>query len=138
MDCLDKDIEGMKNMSEFVKGNYFSDSLNAKSIIYDAILVPETIEHVPNIAMFVQSLESLNFKEIFISCPNIAWNPRHNWHFKFTDKNHIEENIHPDHKMWCSPYTLVNIVEQYTDLEVTNLWLLELNSQVAIRAIKNV
>lgn len=137
LDCLDTDVMGLKRMSTLVKGNYYSDALEVQRNNYDVIIVPETIEHVPNIAYFVQSLEKLHFNEIFISCPNIAVSPKFEWHFKFISSTKIEENIHPDHKIWCSPYTLVNIVEQYTNLEITNVWLLENNAQVAIRAVKS-
>lgn len=137
LDCLDTDLLGLDHMRTMVQGNYYSDPSDALDQVYDAVIVPETIEHVPGVAEFVQSLEKLQFKEIFISCPNIATNPKYPWHFHRINATHFEENIHPDHKMWGSPYTLVNIVEQYTDLIVKNVWLLENNLQTAIRAIKN-
>lgn len=136
IDCIDTNIDGLYKMANIVAGRYYSSSLDALDQIYDAILVPETIEHVPNMASFLQSLEKLNFKEIFISCPNIAINPNFNWHFSKINETHMVEHIHPDHKMWGSPYTLVNLIEQYTNLNITDVWLLQDNSQVAVRAMK--
>lgn len=79
---------------------------------YDFLLIPETIEHVNNVSLFLHSiLENVHSKsEILITAPNAfvesqikANNDQVDFYF---------ETVHPDHNYWFSIYTLPNIIEK--------------------------
>lgn len=135
IDCLDPDENGLENMKQYVKnGEFYSSSEQANNQRYDVVIVPETIEHVPNIALFLGALMKLKFKDFIITGPNIALNPRATtFHFK-QEGNIFTERVHPDHKIWLTPYTLANTLEQYApEINITNIYFFQERLQVAVR-----
>lgn len=79
---------------------------------YDFLLIPETIEHVNNVSLFLHSIVN-NLKknsQILITAPNAFCETHYNANFISGD-DYIEI-IHPDHNCWYSIYTLPNIIEK--------------------------
>lgn len=143
LDGLDTDQEGIKVLSQYVLGRYFTRAADA-SEYYDVLPVPETIEHVHNIREFLTELDTIDFAEIVITAPClIGWNSN----FSYADRagrlssllaapqDYIEE-VHPDHKVWFTPYTLANCVEQFTDWSITEVLFLDSKRMTAVRCSK--
>ncbi len=84
---------------------------------YDLILVPEVIEHVDNVALFLQQLDLYKGRLIITApCAYIL-----NKNFKEEDGLFIE-TVHPDHNCWYTPYTLKNVINKYSkNRQVTSL-----------------
>ncbi|SAL82217.1 hypothetical protein AWB67_06062 [Caballeronia terrestris] len=80
---------------------------------FDVVLVPEVIEHVGNLAMFLEELDRIDFTNIIITVPDAV--QCHTNHFDFSERDEMfVEVVHPDHNYWFSPYTLLNVVKKYT------------------------
>jgi hypothetical protein len=121
LDGMDLDKEGLKTLNNLCKGNYYTSLMECSKNKYDTILVPETIEHVENIGIFLKEINSLNADTYIITGPNafneFARNPYYRKDSNFT------EAVHPDHNCWFSPYTLKNVIEKYTELTVNDVFL---------------
>jgi len=76
---------------------------------YDIIIVPEVIEHVDNVALFLQQLDKVRGK-LIITAP-CAYKLSNN--FKEEQGVYIE-TVHPDHNCWYTPYTLKNVINKYS------------------------
>jgi hypothetical protein len=109
-------IDGIDpNASEEIKlilsvpnGNIY-DSWNDVPNDYDVIIVPEVIEHVDNIALFLQQLDKVKGK-LIITAP-CAYKLSKN----FREENGLYiETVHPDHNCWYTPYTLKNVINKYS------------------------
>jgi hypothetical protein len=89
-------------------GNIY-DSWNDVPNEYDVIIVPEVIEHVDNVALFLQQLDQVKGK-LIITAP-CAYKLSGN----FREENGVYiETVHPDHNCWYSPYTLKNVINKYS------------------------
>jgi hypothetical protein len=76
---------------------------------YDVIIVPEVIEHVDNVALFLQQLDQVKGK-LIITAP-CAYKLNNN--FRVENGVYIE-TVHPDHNCWYTPYTLKNVINKYS------------------------
>lgn len=121
LDGMDVDTEGLKALKSYYEGNYYASILECRDNMYDTVLVPETIEHVENIGVFLKEISSLNAETYIISGPN-AFNEFARNPYNRADDN-FTEAVHPDHNCWFSPYTLKNVIEKYTDLTVNDVFL---------------
>lgn len=121
LDGMDVDSEGLKELNKYYKGNYYTNLSECSNNRYDTILVPETIEHVENIGIFLKEISSLNAETYIITGPN-AFNEFVRNPYNKEGSNFIEA-VHPDHNCWFSPYTLKNVIEKYTALKVINMFL---------------
>jgi hypothetical protein len=143
LDGLDTDREGIKVLSQYVPGRYFTRPSEV-SEQYDVLLVPETIEHVHNIREFLTELDRIDFAEVVITAPClIGWNSN----FSYADRagrfspllvapqDYLEE-VHPDHKAWFTPYTLANCVEQFTSWSIREILFLDSKRMTAVRCSK--
>lgn len=86
---------------------------------YDLLLVPDVIEHIPNVDDFLRSLRRFNAKEIVISTPNA--------YRLLNRRQYRAELINTDHRYWFSPYTLSKCVID-AGYRVTNFWLTDYGS----------
>jgi 2-polyprenyl-3-methyl-5-hydroxy-6-metoxy-1,4-benzoquinol methylase len=102
-------IEMMVNSNLFPKNSLFSSFPDKK---YDFLLIPETIEHVNNVSMFLHSIikNLKNNSQILITAPNAFCETHYN--SNFISGNNYTEIIHPDHNCWYSIYTLPNTIEK--------------------------
>jgi hypothetical protein len=98
----------IKSILSVPNGNIY-DSWNDVPNDYDVIIVPEVIEHVDNVALFLQQLDQVKGK-LIITAP-CAYKLSGN--FREESGLYIE-TVHPDHNCWYSPYTLKNVINKYS------------------------
>ena len=125
---FDIDVAGIEELKKYVDQPYFSDYDQLGDTVYDVCLIPETIEHVDNIATFLKSVNTVKAKKIIITGPN-AFAPEHMARNQ-NGKKKFMEIVHPDHNCWFSPYTLQNTINKYTDLRVDKNVLLERETMI--------
>jgi 2-polyprenyl-3-methyl-5-hydroxy-6-metoxy-1,4-benzoquinol methylase len=117
----DLDIEGLKALKQYVDQPYFS-SLADVTDSYDICLIPEVIEHVDNISLFLKDIEKINAKLFIIAAPNAFGRHYRSVNYFKTGKLSVEIE-HPDHNCYFSPYTLKNVIQKYSCLKVQNVFL---------------
>ena len=71
MHGLDIDIEATNTLAEVCPGTYFT-SYDAVKEEYDLVLVPEVMEHVPDVYSFLKNVFSISSKEYMITVPNMS------------------------------------------------------------------
>lgn len=127
---FDIDEPGIEILKKYVDKPYFSTIDEVLDKHFDVCLVPETIEHVDNIQLFLSSIAQLNCDIFIITGPN-CFAPQHiernTW-----DGNTFTEIVHPDHNCWFSAYTLNNIVKKYTNLTPVETWLMDGETMVCV------
>ncbi|WP_157962237.1 class I SAM-dependent methyltransferase [Winogradskyella aurantiaca] len=128
IDGFDIDLDGLNNLKKYVSGNYFSDFSQLKDKSYDVCLVPETIEHVDNVRLFLEGLSKVRAEKFLITAPNAFSNEQKQRFYK--RKNQFVELIHPDHNYWFSPYTLKNCIKKYMEKDVKQIYLLQKGNMV--------
>ncbi len=129
---LDNSLKDINELRKYLNGKYF-DKIEDCDDNYDIIIVPEVIEHVDNLRLFLDKIFSFNFKEIVITAPNIF----HYFQEMKEENGHFIEVIHPDHKYWFSPYTMYNITKQYVKSDYEHkIYFLENKSMVCAHIIK--
>lgn len=118
---MDLDKQGLDLLNSHFEGKYFTDIRDTYNNVYDTVLVPETIEHVENIGIFLKEIAQVKADTYIITGPNAFHNSYPNQLKE--DISQFTEAIHPDHNCWFSPYTLKNVIEKYTDLKVNEIFL---------------
>lgn len=118
---LDVDKEGLSVLKRHFDAPYFSDFSQIENEVYDVVLVPETIEHVDNVEIFLKQINEIKADTFIISGPNCFHQFFKNGYEK--NSNVWIEGIHPDHNCWYSPYTLKNSIEKYTKFGVNEVHL---------------
>lgn len=131
---FDIDKEGIENLKKYVDQDFFSDFSEISDYEYDVCLVPETIEHVDNVKMFLESLSTIKAKIFIITAPNCF--SKEHLSRNFYGDDYFIEVVHPDHNCWYSPYTLKNQIEKYSSLKVDNIKLLEEDKMICCEARK--
>ena len=131
---FDIDKVGIENLKKYVDQQYFSEFDEIPNIEYDVCLIPETIEHVDNVKIFLEAISNINAKIFLITAPN-CFSREH------MSRNHygvdeFVEVVHPDHNCWYSPYTLKNQIEKYSKLKVNEVILLEEEKMICCLAVK--
>lgn len=124
LDGYDINVEG----AEFLKvenGDIYHD-WNLVPNDYDVILVPEVIEHVPDVRVFIQQIFSKS-GIVIITAP-CAFQLQHH----FENSTEFLEAVHPDHNCYYSPYTLKNVIEKYSNRKVSTMHWVERQSIVAV------
>lgn len=120
LDGFDVHLEALEQLRPFVKGGLFSDFADVTQA-YDVVLVPEVMEHVPNVADFLAQLEAIEAGCYLVSVPD-AFQCRSR-HFDFiAETETFVEVVHPDHNVWYTPYTFSNTIRKYSGLNVEKLW----------------
>ncbi|TZG24609.1 glycosyltransferase [Sphingomonas montanisoli] len=120
LDGVDPHVEALAQLEPYVSGRLFG-SLDDVTDSYDVVLVPEVLEHVPNVDDFLKSLERVDASTFFISVPD-AFQCR-GGHFDYIDgAQTFVEVVHPDHNVWYTPYTFANTIRKYSDLQIEQMW----------------
>ena len=102
-------------LAPHVKGRLFT-SLDEVTESYDLVLVPEVMEHVPNVSDFLAQLQAIDAATFLISVPD-AFQCRGR-HFDYlADSATFVEVVHPDHNVWYTPYTFANTIRKYSALQ---------------------
>jgi len=135
IDGFDIDKPGIENLRKYVDQDYFSDFESLPSKKYDVCLIPETIEHVDNVAQFLKNISTINATKFLITAPNCFSKARQqNYHI---EDGVFTEVVHPDHNAWYSPYTLKNVIEKYSNLSVTKVYLMQRGTMICCEAKGN-
>ncbi|HUD28616.1 MAG TPA: glycosyltransferase [Novosphingobium sp.] len=130
LDGLDPHAEALEALRPHVFGDLFTDFAQASGD-YVLVLVPEVMEHVPDIAGFLAQVEAVNAPLFLISVPD-AFQCR-NRHFDYAPQTGtFFEAVHPDHNHWYTPYTFVNTLAKYSGLELQRLWFFNRISLLAL------
>jgi len=128
----DTAVDGIPALQRFVRGPIFRglDEVVARGERYDAVLVPEVLEHAPDANAFLGQLFRVAANEFIVTAPNFK--PQ----FAQSAYNNdvFEELVHPDHKCYFSPYTLLASVAPFVarDRDGLELFLLEKHHSVCV------
>lgn len=131
LDGFDLNTDQFSDLAMHVPGMYLSDPSHLVGFSWDVCLVPETIEHVENIGEFLRALhQNVNAGTFVISAPNAFGNRAPQWE---ESGEYLVETVHPDHRVWFSPYTLAHAVRTAVpEWTIRELWLIENESQVVV------
>lgn len=132
---FDIDEPGIEILKQYVNKPYYTSSEQVADKYFDVCLIPETIEHVDDIKVFLQDISSLNCSTFIISGPN-CFAPNHiqrnSW-----QGNTFCEIVHPDHNCWFSAYTLNNVINKFTNLKPVATYLMQDETMVCVVCEKN-
>lgn len=130
LDGLDPHAEALDALRPHVSGDLFTDFAQVTAS-YDVVLVPEVMEHVPDVAAFLAQIEAVDAALFLISVPD-AFQCRTR-HFDYVGgTGTFYEAVHPDHNHWYSPYTFANTLAKYSGLELQRLWFFNRISLLAL------
>jgi mannosyltransferase OCH1-like enzyme len=130
LDGVDPHTEALDMLRPHVTGELFSDIREAAGS-YDLVLVPEVMEHVPDVEGFLAQLEAVDTSCYLISVPD-AFQCRAR-HFDYAaDCETFFEAVHPDHNVWYTPYTFANTIRKYSGLELQRMWFFNRISLLAL------
>ncbi|MEE4453792.1 glycosyltransferase [Novosphingobium resinovorum] len=130
LDGLDPHGEALAALRPHVSGALFTDIAQVTGS-YDLVLVPEVLEHVPDVAGFLAEVEAIDAPLFLISVPD-AYQCRQR-HFDFeAETETFLEGVHPDHNHWYSPYTFANTLRKYSGLQLERLWFFNRISLLAL------
>jgi hypothetical protein len=94
---------------------------------YDVILIPEVIEHVDNVSLFLKQVSSKKGM-LIITAPDAFLLQKRTEYIN----GEFVEIVHPDHNCYYTPFTLKNCIEKYTDRKVKELYWIQSQSVAAI------
>jgi len=130
LDGVDPHVEALEQLAPFTKGRLFS-SLTEVTDSYDLVLVPEVMEHVANVAEFLDQLYAIDAGMFLISVPD-AFQCRGR-HFDYVaDSQTFVEVVHPDHNVWYTPYTFANTIKKYSAFSIEQMWFFNRISLLAL------
>lgn len=120
LDGFDVHAEALDQLRPHVRGELFTDLAQVTGA-YDVVLVPEVMEHVPDVPAFLAQLEAIEAGCYLISVPD-AYQCRQR-HFDYVEETEtFVEVVHPDHNVWYTPYTLSNTIRKYSGFKVERMW----------------
>lgn len=120
LDGFDIHLEALDMLRPHVKGSLFND-WNDITGQYDVILIPEVLEHVPDVKSFLERVDSINASDIILTVPDAFQCARRHFEYQAQTEEFIEV-VHPDHNCWYTPYTIKNTIAKYTSWKVDGLW----------------
>lgn len=130
LDGFDIHAEALAALAPHASGRLYS-QLDDVTGAYDLVLVPEVLEHVPDVAGFLAGLDRLDAPHFVITVPD-AYQCRGR-HFDYLDASEtFVEVVHPDHNCWYTPFTLSNVIAKYTNWRIDGLWFFNNISLLAI------
>ncbi|HEY0464684.1 MAG TPA: hypothetical protein VGC79_10760 [Polyangiaceae bacterium] len=109
LDGLDVSEEGIEVLRRHVDGEYFTNAARVTRQ-YDLLLAPEVIEHTENPQQFLSDLFSVRASQYLISAPHFQW-----YEQTRSEGSVFHEKVHPDHRAWYSPYTLLRSLRAFID-----------------------
>lgn len=120
LDGFDINTEAFAHMQPHLKGRLFSDWVQVTDR-YDLVLVPEVLEHVPDVQGFLGDLNAVDCDEYVLTVPDAysCWRQ----HFDYSSgAQTFVEVVHPDHNCWYTPYTLKNVLGKYTPWAIDGMY----------------
>jgi hypothetical protein len=134
---LDVDAAGLETLRTHYAGEYYTSVADIQRK-FDVLLVPEVIEHVPNVGLFLSELDTIDFSVAMITGPNALIRPPNPWwNATYRSGESMVEFVHPDHKCYYSPYTLRNTIASLTPWNVTRIGLTTAETAVFVQAVKS-
>lgn len=130
LDGFDVHAEALDQLRPFVKGRLFTDFAEVTEP-YDVVLVPEVMEHVPDVAGFLEQLEAVEASCYLISVPDAFQCRSHHFDYIAESETFVEV-VHPDHNVWYTPYTFGNTIRKYSGLQVERMWFFNRMSILAL------
>jgi mannosyltransferase OCH1-like enzyme len=120
LDGVDPHREALEQLAPYASGRLFS-RLEDVTDSYDIVLVPEVLEHVPDVSAFLGQLEAIDASTFLLSVPD-AFQCR-GGHFDYLrEAETFVEVVHPDHNAWYTPYTFANTIRKYSDFKIERMW----------------
>jgi hypothetical protein len=133
---LDIDAAGIDTLRSHYPGEYHTKIADI-SRSFDVLLVPEVIEHVPNVGAFLAERDAIDFAVAMITAPNALIRPPNPWwNATYRTGETLVEFVHPDHKCYYSPYTLRNTIASLTPWHVTRIGVTTAETAVFVQANK--
>jgi hypothetical protein len=109
---VDRDAAGIAELGKHCDQTLYTNLADVNEP-FDVVLVPEVIENVGNLAMFLEELDRIEFTNIIITVPDAV--QCHTNHFDFSERDEMfVEMAPPSRNYWFSPFTLLNVVKKYT------------------------
>lgn len=130
LDGFDIHDEAFPHMLPHLKGRLFS-SWDQVTDDYDLVLVPEVLEHVPDVKGFLEQLDRIGAREYVITVPDAFSCFARHFDYQAGADTFVEV-VHPDHNCWYTPYTLANVIHKYTTLDLQGIWFFNNISLLAI------
>lgn len=120
LDGFDIHPEAFDALRPLARGEFFSrwEQVDKE---YDLVLVPEVMEHVPDVKGFLEQLNAVKAKSFVITVPDAFQTRDRHFQYESASSTFIEV-VHPDHNCWYTPYTLKNVIEKYTDWVIDGMW----------------
>ncbi|MFM0288924.1 methyltransferase domain-containing protein [Paraburkholderia megapolitana] len=117
---VDADENGLRELAQHCDQPLYADLAQVQGPV-DIVLIPEVLEHVGNVASFLEQIDRIDFGNVVITVPDaVQCYPRH---FDFVDRDEtFVEIVHPDHNYWFTPYTLLNVIRKYTSWHVKGMF----------------
>ena len=109
LDGLDVSDDGIAALRRHVGGKYFT-SPDQVAREYDVVLASEVLEHVDDANAFLRGLFSVRATQYLISAPHFRW-----YEQARLEGGVFHERVHPDHRAWYSPYTLLRTLRPFID-----------------------
>lgn len=130
LDGFDVHSEAFELLQPKLRGRLFSrwEEINEE---YDIVLVPEVLEHVPNVAEFLAAINRVRASHVVLTVPDAYQCFRRHFGYDNASKTFVEV-VHPDHNSWYTPYTLSNTLAKYTHWKLQGVWFFNGISLLAI------
>jgi hypothetical protein len=120
LDGFDINHEAFSSMQPHLRGRLFSDWSQVKNQ-YDLVLVPEVLEHVPDVEGFFRHLDALGADQYVITVPDAYSCFRRHFDYSSGAQTFVEV-VHPDHNCWYTPFTLSNVLRKFTPWAIEGMW----------------
>jgi len=132
LDGFDINHEAFAQMQPHLKGRLYS-RWEDISESYDLVLVPEVLEHVPDVQGFLLHLQALGAAQYVITVPDAFSCFRRHFEYSSGAQTFVEV-VHPDHNCWYTPFTFANVLRKYTNWELQAMYFFNRMSLLAIAA----
>lgn len=130
LDGFDIQAEALAALAPHTRGKLYS-RFEDLTDEYDLVLVPEVLEHVPDVAGFLAQLQSLKATTIVMTVPDAY--QCHQRHFSYAEETQtFVEVVHPDHNCWYTPYTFSNVIAKFTPWRIEGMWFFNRISLLAL------
>jgi hypothetical protein len=120
LDGFDIHDEAFPALRHLVRGRLCSDWADIVDE-YDIVLVPEVMEHVPNVAEFLRRVDSIRASHVVLTVPDAYQCARGHFDYNAASKTFVEV-VHPDHNCWYTPFTLQRTISKFTDWAIQGIW----------------
>jgi hypothetical protein len=130
LDGFDIHPDAFEQMRPHVKGKLFSDWAEVTGP-YDTVLVPEVLEHVPDVQGFLRQLDAVGASQYIITVPDAFSCFRRHFDYSSGAQTFVEV-VHPDHNCWYTPYTLANVIAKYTPWRLDGMFFFNGMSLLAV------